>query len=262
MWSPPLEGLAKGARAARRALELDENLPEGHLALGDVLWIRDWDWKGAEREIRRALELDPGYVFAHQLYSELLVSVDRLEEAVEHQRLSQELDPFWVSTTTKDLGVLYALMGEEEMALDEWRRALAIAPNYYATHRHLGNYFCQKEMFDEAIAALEHARSLSPDDPHLIADLGYCHARSGSTGAARELLQELEARSRQRYVSPMALALLHVGLGEDERAVEWLQRAGDVHALKVVNLRADPRFDALRSDSRVADLLRRIGPTG
>ncbi len=262
MWFPPLEGLAKGERAARRALELDENLAEAHLALANVIWIRDWDVEGAKREMLRALELNPGLVRGHQLYAQLLAARGELEEAAAHQRRSQELDPFWVSTTTLDVGRFYELLGEDDQAMVEWERALELAPNYHATHQHIGNFHCRKGDTELALAALERARSLSPDDPHLVADLGHCYAISGRVDDARRLLNELEERSRQRYVSPMTIALVYTGLGERERAIEWLERASEARALKLYNMSVDTRYRPLRSEPRFAELVRQIGLSG
>ena len=259
MWSPPVEGLAKGNAAAQKALELDPDLAEAHAALGNVLWIRDWDWSGAERELRKAIELNPGYVTGHRLYSELLAWTGRLEEATAEQQRAEELDPFWVSSVTQDLGRLYELRGEREKAMAEWERALGLAPNYYRTHQHLGNHYCQEGALEKAIASLERAQTLSPDDPHIVADLGYCYAISGKPAEARKLLRDLEEQSRRRYISPMTLALVHVGLAEHDAAFEWLEQAYEVKALMLTSIRMDTRYGMLSSDPRFDDLLRRIG---
>ena len=165
MWSPPVEGLVRAAGAARRALELDPDLGPAHAALANVLVYRDWDWEAAERGFRKALDLDPGDVYGRQLYVEMLAGTGRLDEAIAEQRRVRELDPFWVSASSVDMGRLYELRGEDQSAVAEWERALELAPGYYATHQHLGNHHCARGRFEAGIAALVRAAALSPDDP-------------------------------------------------------------------------------------------------
>ena len=259
MWFPPLEGLARAGAAARKALDLDEGLAAAHIARGTVVWFRDWDWSEAEREFRKALDLNPGYVWGHQIYADLLLWRGRLEEAVAEMRLADRLDPFWVSMVTVDFGLFYALQGRGDDALAAWERALERAPSYYRTHEHIGNYYCGRGMPEKGIPSLERASRLSAEDPHIVADLGYCYAISRMQTEARDLLRELEQLSRNRYVSPMALALIHLGLGEHDEAFRELERAYELHAPMLTSIRMDTRYHALGSDPRFQDLLRRIG---
>jgi tetratricopeptide (TPR) repeat protein len=223
---------------------------------------RDWNWEAAEHGFRTALELNPGYVYGYQSFAEILASRGRLDEALVQQRRARQLDPLWVSPTSMDLGRIHELRGEDEAALAEWSRALERAPSYYATHQHLGNYHCREGSFEVALASLERARELSPDDPHVLGDLGYCRAVSGRTAGARKLLLELEERSRDRYVSPLSLAVIHLGLGERAQALEQLERAEEVHALMLAEIAVDARWDPLHSEPRFAGLLARIGLAG
>jgi tetratricopeptide (TPR) repeat protein len=224
-----------------------------------VLMNADWDWSGAERSLRRALELNPGYVRARLDYAELLAYQGRLDESMSEFQLAEQLDPFWVSSVTLDRGSIHALQGESEQALSVWERALELAPDYYRTHLHIGNHLCGTGAYQEGIASLERARALSPGDPHIVADIGYCHAISGRPDEARKRLRELEEQSEVRYVSPVAQALIRVGLGEKDEALEALERAYQVRAVLLTSIRMDPRYRPLRSDPRFADLLRRIG---
>jgi tetratricopeptide (TPR) repeat protein len=226
-----------------------------------VLLMADWDWSAAERGLRKSLELNPGYVRGHQDYAELLAYQGRLDESMAQFRIAEQLDPFWVSSVSLDRGSIHAQKGEPEEAMAVWGRALELAPDYYRTHLHIGNHLCETGAYQEGIASLERARALSPGDPHIVADIGYCHAISGQPETARKLLRELEAQSEIRYISQLAPALIHVGLGEKGEALDALERAYQTRALLLTSIGVDTRYQPLRSDPRFMDLLRRIGLT-
>jgi len=251
--------MPKAKAAALAALERDDTLAEGHAALGLVTWKYDGDWAAAEREFQRAIELNPGYVWAHQIYALQLKDMGRLEEAIEQLERARELDPLADSPVWVDLGELYALNGDFEKALAEWRRTEEINPNFHGTHQRRGNANCQRGSFDEAIPSLERARSLSPEDPLIAADLAYCYAREGRPEAARRILEEIEATSRTKYVSPMSFALIHLGLGEKDETFEHLEEACELRANQIRSIWGDPRYTPLRSDERFQELLRCIG---
>ena len=227
-----------------------------------VVLMADWDWSEAERRLQKALELNPGYVRGHQDYAEMLAYQGRLEEAMARFEIAEQLDPFWVSSVTLDRGSIHAQKGESEQAMAAWERALELAPDYYRTHLHIGNHLCGTGEYQEGIASLERARALTPGDAHIAADIGYCHAISGKPEAAREILRELEAQSEIHYVSALAPALIHVGLGESDQALEALERAYQTRALLLTSIGMDARYQPLRSDPRFLDLLRRIGLKG
>ena len=253
-----MEGLAKALKAARTALALDPNLAAAHSALGNAIWSLG-DATLGEREMLRATELNPGYVYGHQQYGELLAWTGRETEAIAAMRRAQEIDPLWVSPTTVDLAYLYALRGDDELAEREWARALELAPAYSRTHKNLGNYYCGKGRYERGLEALERALELSPDDSHITADIGHCYAISGRAAEARRLLAELEETGRTRYVSPMAAALIYVGLEENDEAFRGLERAREIQAIMLASIHIDRRYHRLGSDPRFADLLRELG---
>jgi hypothetical protein len=156
-----------------------------------------------------------------------------------------------------DLGRLYELAGDEQSALATWTAKMELAPSYYDPHRHLGNYYCGKGEAEKAFHELERALELAGGDPYVAADLGYCYATLGRPQDARSLLAQLD-RSED-YVSPISRALIHVGLGNREDALQWLENGYDQRTFLIPTLNVDPRFEPLRSDPRFDDLLRRIG---
>lgn len=254
-----MEGFVKAESAARKALELDDGVPAAHHALALLSIYRDRDWSAAEREAKRAIELGPSDVFGRWTYAEALTWMGRLDEAIDQMRKASELDPFGISLAVIDLGRLYEAKGLDERALEEWDRALQLAPTYPWTHQHIGNYYCRNGEFDRGLDSLKRSVELSPEDPLFVANLGHCYAAAGRPGEARNLALQLEERSRSRYISPMSFALIHLGLGENDQAIQWLERAYEVQALLLTTIVFDERFDPLRADARFSDLVRRLG---
>lgn len=249
----------KAASAARRALELDDGVAAAHHALALLAIYRDRDWSAAEREFKRTIELSPSDPYVRWSYGQNLALTGRLDEAVDQMRKARELDPFGISQSLMDLGRLYEAQGRTDRALEEWATALQLAPTYPRTHQHIGNYHCQNGEFDRGLDSLKRSVELSPENPLFVASLGYCYAAAGQSGEAQNLAVQLEELSRSRYISPMSFALIHLGLGEKDRAIQWLERAYEGQALFLTAIVFDERFDPLRVDPRFSDLVRRIG---
>ena len=247
--------MAKSKAAALKALELDPNLAEAHTSLALVQMFYEWDWSGGERGLRRAKELNPGYAFGHLANAWRLAALGRQEEALVEMREAKALDPLRISPL---LAGFYARAGDEETARRTWGEALELDPHSFRTHRFLGNFECANGRFDEGIAILTRARELG-DDSRVAADLAYCYAASGDPQRARELLAEIEVRSAAEYVDPALVALVHVGLEEEEEAFQWLERAYEIRAFALVFARYDSRYAPLRSDPRFDALFRRMG---
>lgn len=251
--------MAKARPLARKAMELAPDLAAPHSTIGMIRAYADWDWDGAERDFKRAILLDPGYAWAHSQYGRLLGEAGRFEEALVHLERAAELEPLTYDPAGTDVGRIHDLMGNEEQAVVSWKERIEISPGHYAPQLRLGDYYCRIGRYEEAIPLLERAQELNRLDPWVLAVRGYCHAISGKRAAAEEVLKELEAIDASGYVTPMAFALIDVGLGNHERAFDWLERAHDARALRMLPLNVDQRFDPIREDARFVDLLQRVG---
>jgi TolB-like protein/tetratricopeptide (TPR) repeat protein len=254
----PGDGFPKAKEAATQALRLDEGLAEAHAALGTVKLLHDWDFEGAEREYRRAVEISPSYADARLAYGYYLSAMGRFEEAHAEMRRAQELDPLSLAKIVGAGDVLYQ-QRQHDRALEQYRRALEMDPNSGITHWALGNVYVQKGMYEEAVAEYQKAIPLSGDSPDELASLGYVYALSGKRREAQAVIEELEERSKRRYISPTVIAFIHAGLGERDESFARLERAYDGRDFILVLLKVEPLFDRLRPDPRFAELVRRVG---
>ncbi|MGH9959732.1 MAG: tetratricopeptide repeat protein, partial [Pyrinomonadaceae bacterium] len=255
---PPNEVLPKAKAAALKALEIDETLAEPHVSLAHVKYNYDRDWVGAEREYKRAMELNPNYPVAHQWYAIYLSGVGRQREALAEIRRAQELDPLSLSINTW-LGRILALAGQSDQALEQLRKTVEMDPNFIQAHYRLGSLYEEKGMYDEAIAEFKQALKLSGGKPPGVSALARAYAMAGKREEAQKNLAELLQLSKQRYVSPTSIAMIYIALGDKDKAFAWLDDGNKAHDLNIVRLKEDPRFAPLRSDPRFAVLVRRIG---
>jgi eukaryotic-like serine/threonine-protein kinase len=252
----PEEASAKGREEATRALELDDTLAEAHTALAEVKTDYERDWPGAERGLRRAIELNPGYATAHQWYGELLSELGRHEEALAETKQALLLDPVSLIINTVD-GKYLLYAGQDDSAIEQLRKTLEMDANFAYAHYILGEAFVRKGAFAEAIAEIQRATTLSPNITLYKGGLGYAYARAGRSAEARKLVSELKELSKRRYVSSWDFALIYAGLGEKDQAFAFLEKAYEQHVVMWWN--RSPLLDPLRSDSRFQDLQRRIG---
>jgi serine/threonine-protein kinase len=258
---PPSEAYGKAREAATRALELDDTLGEAHNALAAVKANYDWDWPGAEREYKRAIELNPGYATAHQWYSEMLSWLGRHEEALAEIKRAQQLDPLSLIINTVS-GRVLLLAGQNDLAIEQLRKTLEMDPNFAFAHYILGAAYLRKGAFAEAIAEFQGATTLSPNITGYKAGLGYAYGRAGKSAEARKLLSELEELSRRRYVSWLDFEAIYAGLGEKDQAFAFLEKAYEQRDYRLVTGLVYMKVtvpDPWRSDPRFQDLLRRVG---
>ncbi|MGH7573222.1 MAG: tetratricopeptide repeat protein, partial [Gemmatimonadota bacterium] len=215
-----------------------------------------WDWEGAERAFRRAIELDPDYVAARYWYSELLANLGRTAEALEMTRRAREVDPL-SQLARADEGRAYYLARRYDEAIDSFRETLELGPQFVA-QLYLGLAHSQAGRHAEAIAAMQSFQAAYPRSPE-VGLLGYVYARAGRHAEARRVLEERTDAHEPGDSSPMVIAGIHSGLGDLDAAFEWLQVAYEGRAWQMVFLRQEPVFDPLRGDPRYADLLDRLG---
>ena len=248
---PPEESFQRAKAAALKALELDETLSEAHASLALAKVDVDHDEAGAEREYRRAIELNPNYATAHHWYSDFLATMDRQTEAMAEIKRALELDPLsLVINATLGERLFYARQYRE--AALQLRRTLEMDESFGPAHYLLGLTLEQMGMYDEAIAELNRARELSGGSPWMVAALGHTLAMAGRRAEAQKVLLELKQLSTRRHVSPYDIATVYTGLGEKTQAFEWLQKLYKAHTKRL--LIADPRMDSLRLDPRFQEM--------
>jgi serine/threonine-protein kinase len=255
----PRETFPKAKTAALKALEVDDTLAEAHAARALVSLRYDWDWPTTEREIKRAIELNPNYATAYQWYAAYLAAMGRPDGAIAEIKRAQELDPLSLIVNAVAGFHLYEAR-QYDRAVEQCQKALDLDLNFAQAHLFLGQAYEQKARYEEAIAELKKAVALSPNTPFIVSALGHAYAVSGQTGEAMKILDQLQELSQQRYISPHEMAIIYAGLGEKEQAFAWLEKAYADRSWRLPYLnKAEPRLDSLRSDPRFADLVRRVG---
>lgn len=257
----PREAFSAARDAARRALEFDPDLAEAHASVAFVTMFHDRDFAGARQFFEKALELRPGYAISHYWYGLDLAVLGRFFEAIEQVRRARELEPGSPLVNTYVAGAYY--FGRQlEQAKDRCRQTLDLDPGFFLTHLMLGWVLRQLGRFDEALESLERARELSPESADVRAHQGHTLALAGKRGKARNALSELKKLGDERFVSAGHRALVHIGLGEVEPALEALEEADDERWAWLIFLRVDPVFDPLRDEPRFEELERRVMEPG
>jgi serine/threonine-protein kinase len=250
------EGAARAREAAERALELEE-LAEAHASLGAVSADYDYDFARAEEHFRRAIALEPGYVTAHYWYAQLLADLGRTEEAVRFARRARELDPLSLLASATE-GRAYYLGRRFDEAIVTLEETLDRGPQLTA-YLYLGLAYSRAGAHDRAIQVLREGRDRYSAVSTFTGLLGYAYARAGRPDDAREALDELQSLRVERPVAAIDLAVVHVGLGETEAALEWIERGYEERNWQVRFLGTEPAFDPLRSEARFRAVLENVG---
>ena len=252
------EGLPKAKAAATKALEIDPRLAEAYSALAFVKLFYDWDWPGAEKAFQKAIQLNPNYEVARQWYAMELAALGRHSEAVRETERALQLDPLSLSINTTS-ALSYYLFREYERALEQVQRALELDPKFVPAHFVCGCIYEQMRKFPEALEQFQTAVDLSGRLPIFLGALGHGWASAGNREEVGKILQELEAAPRGKYRASYCIAEINVGLGENDRALEWLQRAFEERATWMIFLKVHPTFERLHGTAGFQYLLRGLG---
>jgi tetratricopeptide (TPR) repeat protein len=249
------ETAPKARAAAMKAMELDATLAEAYGALAYVEMDYYWDWGSAERNFRRALELDPGWADGHHWFAEYLTAMGRLGEASKEYERALELDPLSPIIANNQTHV-YWFSRQYERAASHCRKVVAMDARFPNAHSDLGMALLALGRTEEAIGELESAARLGGGPMNGLGRLGYGYARVGRGAEARKILEQLRGERAHNGGGMMAMVLVHVGLGEEARALDWLEMARTAHAPYLRSIWKDPVYDALRGEARFRAVLR------
>jgi TolB-like protein/DNA-binding winged helix-turn-helix (wHTH) protein/Flp pilus assembly protein TadD len=257
MLAPAAEYMPKAREAAVRALQTDDELPEAHVALALILENYDWDWNSAEKEYRRAIELNPNYATAHHWYAEFLTWQGRFDEALRESESARRLDPLSLIIAA-DRGAILYFARQYDRSIEQFQSVLEMDPSFGRAHLGIDAYM-QLGRFDEALAKVKEWRRLSGDGTNIRSRLVYIYGRTGQKDKARAELRKLEAMNAARPQDPVAMAVAYIGIGNNEAALSSLEKAYAERSNLLTALNVEPVYDPLRQDARFQELLRRVG---
>ena len=254
----PHEAFPIAKAAAIQALDLDGKLAEAHTSLAFVMFGYDWDWTQAERAFKQAIQLNPGCAFAHNFYAVLLSALGRFDEAFVQINNAHDLDPLSLPINT-NLGWLLYLGRRYDEAVHQYLKTIDLDDGFPLAHRRLAQTYEQTQRYSEAESEFHKAVSLSGDDVELLSARGHFYAIVGEIDKAQDVLRQLEAFARSRYVPSYLVARIHLGLGDIDRVFELLEKALEERYGYLAYLKVEPMFDGIRADPRFEDLTRRVG---
>jgi eukaryotic-like serine/threonine-protein kinase len=255
----PQKDISRAKAAATKALEIDETLAEPHASLGFARFWYDWDFANAESEFRRAIELNPDYATAHHWYGEFLGLTGRFDDGFKELRVAQEIDPLSPIINT-DLGKLLLLSRQADQAIAQLQSTLEIDPDFPLAHLFLALAYNQKGLHEQAITELEKQVNSPAARTIFKASLGFLYGQSGRRAEATAILNELEKEmSSKQFFSPFEIALVHIGLAQKDKAMEWLEKAKTERDPFLIYIKVDPNFDSLRDDPRFNALVQQMG---
>jgi serine/threonine-protein kinase len=255
---PPKDVFPKGKAAALKALQFDPDLGEAHAPLAAVLWLHDWDWREADKEFQRSLELNPTYPTANHWHAEFVMTMGRHAEAIARMKKSQTLDPLSLIINVA-IGWAYYMARRYDESLEQLLQTVELDSNYPMTYWILGLLYRTTGRYDLAITEGEKGVNLSGGSPLMRAALAHSYGKAGRAREALQILDDLSKLAHNKYVAPHFFAGIHIGLGENDRAIEYLENSYAERSHWLLYLHMDPGMDELRNDPRFQDLLRRVG---
>lgn len=252
------EVIPKVKAAAQKAIELDPTLAEPRAVLGLAKQI-EWDWEEGAKEFKRAIELNPNYPTAHQWYSICLRQQGKIEQSLDEIRRAQELDPL-SPVIIQNVAEIYMALHRYDEAFEQARKMLELDPNFIGAHLDLGYLYAREGRFEDAIREFEKVRQIvGPDHPYGLGVLGYAYAKAGKKDHATKILDQLLAFSRRGFVASSEAAMVYTGLGEKDKAFEWLDRALQEHDQPLGFIKTANIWESLRTDPRYAALVKKMG---
>jgi tetratricopeptide (TPR) repeat protein len=254
---PPREGMEEARGAAKRALAIDSHLAEGYVALAAISEAYDWDFKKAESEYRRAIELDSELPAAHLWYGMFLRDQGRLQEALPELRKAEQLEPL-SGLAAVNLACAFSMAGDSGAALELARRAAELTPDLPIARVLLANLYRGRPNVGDADATLARALSLSAGDAHALSVLACVYARMGRRAEGVNLFREVQQMAAQRYVSPFDLGNVALTLGDEERAFTWFEQAYRERSSGMVFLRGE-KAEYIRDSPRLRSLIQKMG---
>ncbi|MBA2704766.1 MAG: AraC family transcriptional regulator [Blastocatellia bacterium] len=244
--------------SAFKSLDLDDTVAETHNSVALYKSMYQWDFSGADKAHQRALSLNPKYAYGHHSNSVTLSLQGLCDEAIAAEKRAIELEPF-TAILNAALGWWYYLARRNDEAIEQSLRTIEIAPNHFFAHWVLGLAYGQAGKYEDAVAELRKATTLTGWSQYIRGDLGRIYGQKGQRDEALKLLAEFREQAKEQYVSPVNLAKVYAGLGENEQVFEQLERACEERSVKLPWFMLDPCLDTLRADPRFADLVKRIG---
>ncbi|HEV2138517.1 MAG TPA: adenylate/guanylate cyclase domain-containing protein [Nitrososphaerales archaeon] len=254
----PRESFEKAKTYAKKASEIDDSLAEAHASLGAIQIIYDWDWKKAEEQVRRAIQLNPNYATAHYWYSHLLFATGRLDEGVEEAEVAHVLDPL-SPAVTMGLVQAYLFAGRFDASIEECRRHLDIDPSYPVAHDFLVHLYVQKGMFEDASREAQTLAKVSDRKEESLAHVAYVAVVMGRKEEARKVMDGLAASAGNEYSNPTIFIIVWSMLGDNDRAYKLLERAFEDGKVAFPSLRFSPDLKDFRADPRHVQFLKRAG---
>jgi TolB-like protein/DNA-binding winged helix-turn-helix (wHTH) protein/Flp pilus assembly protein TadD len=257
---PSKDALSRAKTAALKAIELDDTLAEPHASLAFIAETHEWDWATAEREYKRALELNPADARAHHWYAGYLMYVGRFEDGISEARRARDLDPLSLPVNNALAGRLL-VAGRYDEALEQVQKTLELNPHFAPAHQTLGWAYLRSGKREEAIREFRKALELSgTDDSDLLLDLGFAYATAGNPQEARRILAKLKKLHERGLVPSGSIAILYGALGELNEAFTWLEKAYEERDPQLTYLKVPGRrFEPMRHDPRFQQLVHRIG---
>ena len=255
---PPKETFQKAKEAARKALEIDATLGEAHASLAFTNTFFDWDWPAAEKEFKRAIELNPNYAVAHEWYALYLGAMGRFDESIEEAERALELDP--LSLIIKCVvGIAYHFARRYDESIAHHRKTLEMDPYFLLASTYISLPYVECGMYDEAIEVMKRVESLAAENAFTLGWFGMVYGMAGRKEEAFEILDKLDELAKERYISPLHYANIFFGLGEIDKTIEYLEKAYVEKSPMLILVKVSPWVDPLRSDPRFKSLLKKIG---